>query len=325
VTPRVGFLGVGWIGRNRLASLAASGEVEVAMVADLDPGRAEEVAAEVGAKAVPVDQLVDADLDGVVIATPSALHGAQAVAALEAGLAVFCQKPLARTAAECREVVEAAETADRLLGVDFSYRHVAGVAEMKRLVYEGAIGRVYAADLVFHNAYGPDKAWFLDPGLSGGGCLIDLGVHLVDLAHWILGGWSVEGLGARLYREGRLLDANLEEVEDYAVATLALDGGRTVQLSCSWFLHAGTEAVMAATFHGTAGSVSLRNVAGSFYDFEALLCRSTSQERLAGPPDDWGGRAALAWARQLAGGTGFDPAVRDVVEVAAVLDGLYRL
>jgi predicted dehydrogenase len=314
---------LGWIGRSRLAALAASGIVEVAAVADTEVSRAQEVAVEFGAKAVPVDRLLDADLDALVIATPSALHADQAVAALQAGLSVFCQKPLGRSAQQCRAVVEAAESADRLLGVDLSYRHVGGVAEMKRLVEEGLLGRVYAVELVFHNAYGPDKEWFLDPARSGGGCLIDLGVHMVDLAHWVLGDWVVEGLSCRLYRQGRLLRANPQVVEDYATATIDLDDGATVQLSCSWFLHAGTDAVIAATFHGTDGSVSLSNIGGSFYDFEVLLARSTNRELLAGPPDEWGGRAAVAWAGQLADGVGFDPAVRDVVEVARVLDGFY--
>jgi predicted dehydrogenase len=111
-----------------------------------------------GCVAVPsLDALLDLGLDGVVIATPSALHADQAVRALEAGVAVFCQKPLGRTAAEARRVVEAARAADRLLGVDLSYRHVTGMAEVRRLVQEGALGRIYAADLVFHNAYGPDR------------------------------------------------------------------------------------------------------------------------------------------------------------------------
>jgi predicted dehydrogenase len=321
--PRLGFLGVGWIGRDRLEAVAGAGTAEVAAVADSDQARAEEVASDFGAKAVPADQLLAADLDGLVIATPSALHAQQAEAALSAGVAVFCQKPLARTAAECRSVVEAAKFADRLLGVDFSYRHVAGVEEMRKLVAGGAIGRVYSADLVFHNAYGPDKEWFLDPARSGGGCLIDLGVHLVDLAHWMLGGWTVEAMSSRLYRQGRLLGPDPGEVEDYAVARLELGGDRTVELGCSWFLHAGTDAVIGATFHGTEGSVSLRNVGGSFYDFECTLSRSTDRRVLAGPPDCWGGRAAVAWAAQLAESRRFDPAVEDVVEVASVIDGLY--
>jgi hypothetical protein len=107
------------------------------------------------------------------------------------------------------------------------------------------------------------------------------------------------------------------------VARLDLAGGATVRLACSWFLHAGTEAVISARFYGTEGSVALSNLNGSFYDFEVVRAHSTAAERLAGPPDEWGGRAVVEWARALGAGRGFDPAVHDVVEVAAVLDRLY--
>src|SRR3954447_8609666 len=122
--PRIGFLGVGWIGRHRMRALAESGAAEVAAIADPTPESLEDAARDApGARvAGDLDELLDAGLDGIVIATPSALHADQAVAALEAGLAVFCQKPLGRTAAETTRVVRAARTADRLLGVDLSYR-----------------------------------------------------------------------------------------------------------------------------------------------------------------------------------------------------------
>jgi len=133
-----------------------------------------------------LDGLLAEELDGIVIATPSALCAEQSIRALEAGAAVFCQKPLGRTAAEARAVVEAARVADRLLAVDLSYRFTEGMRRIRGLLDEGALGRIYAVDLVFHNAYGPDKRWFYDPALSGGGCVMDLGVHLVDLALWAL-------------------------------------------------------------------------------------------------------------------------------------------
>jgi predicted dehydrogenase len=98
--PRVGFLGIGWIGQNRLEALARSGLVEIAAVSDpvAENARAAQAFAPC-AIAESYSQLLDMDLDGVVIATPSALHAEQASAALERGLAVFCQKPLGRTAA----------------------------------------------------------------------------------------------------------------------------------------------------------------------------------------------------------------------------------
>ena len=323
--PRLGFLGTGWIGRHRLEAVAASGAAEIAAVVDSAPANASAAQATApGAQVLgSLDELLDADLDGLVIATPSALHADQSVAALQRGLAVFCQKPLGRSAEETARVVDAARAADRLLGVDLSYRFVEGARLVRELVRGGELGTVYAADLVFHNAYGPDKPWFYDPALSGGGCVIDLGIHLVDLALWTLGHPGLAGVSARLFAGGAPLDGRTDVVEDYAVATLDLEGGAVVRLACSWNLPAGRDAVIGAEFFGTRGSAALRNVGGSFYDFIATRARGTSEVTLVQPPDAWGGRALVAWARQLAEQPGFDPTAEQLVEVAAAIDGIY--
>jgi predicted dehydrogenase len=323
--PRLGFLGVGWIGRHRMEAIVRTGAAEVAAIADPSP----EMAAEAG-KLAPdaevvgsLDDLLDAGVDGVVIATPSALHAEQSIRALERGAAVFCQKPLGRTADEVRRVVDAARAADRLLAVDLSYRFTEGMRRIRDVVDSGELGRVYAVDLVFHNAYGPDKPWFYDPALSGGGCVMDLGVHLVDLALWTLGFPAVKEASGKLFSGGEPLGPSPDRCEDYAVATLELETGVAVRLACSWKLQAGCDAVISADFYGTGGGAALRNVSGSFYDFTAERFRGTARETLAGPPDDWGGRAAADWAERLAAGERFDPAADRLVEVAEVLDRIY--
>jgi predicted dehydrogenase len=324
--PRLGFLGVGWIGRHRMRAMLETGAVEAAAIADPSPEMAAEAArlAPDARLVATLDELLDAGVDGVVIATPSALHAGQSVRALERGAAVFCQKPLGRTAAEARAVVDAARAADRLLGVDLSYRFTEGMRRVRGLVRAGELGRVYAADLVFHNAYGPDKPWFHDPALSGGGCVIDLGVHLVDLALWTLDFPGVGDVSGRLFAGGEPLGRRPDGVEDFAVATLELETGAAVRLACSWRLHAGRDAVISAAFHGTRGGATLRNVDGSFYDFVAERYRGTARETLAAPPDEWGGRAAADWAARLAAGERFAPAAAErLVEVARVLDRSY--
>jgi predicted dehydrogenase len=321
--PRLGFLGVGWIGRHRMEAMLATGAVEAAAIAD----PSEEMAVE-ALKLAPDARIVDGlegllaeAVDGVVIATPSALHAEQSIQALAAGAAVFCQKPLGRNVAEAGAVVEAARKADRLLAVDFSYRFTEGMRRIRELVAEGVLGRVYAVDLVFHNAYGPDKSWFYDPALSGGGCVMDLGVHLVDLALWALDFPKVAKVSSTLLSGGAPLAPG--QVEDYAVAQLDLEGGASVRLACSWRLPAGRDAIISAAFYGAEGGAALNNVGGSFYDFTAELYRGTGRERLTEPPDEWGGRAAADWARRLASGARFDPAAERLVEVAETLDRIY--
>ena len=322
---RLGFLGVGWIGRNRLEAVARSGVGEIAAIAD--PSRADAAAARSAAPRARLyekyEDLLREDLDGVVIATPSAMHAAQAITALERGLAVFCQKPLGRSAGETRRVIDAARAADRLLGVDLSYRAVEGVRRMGEFCHSGRLGRLFTAELVFHNAYGPDKDWFYDRRRSGGGCVMDLGIHLVDLALWFFGHPRVERIQSRLFAGGEPLPRRPQAVEDYAVATLHLEGGAVVRLACSWRLSAGREAVIEASVYGTEGAVVLRNVNGSFYDFVAEHCVGTRREILAKPPDCWGGRSIVEWATRVAGGARFDPSAERLVTTAEVLDAIY--
>jgi predicted dehydrogenase len=240
---------------------------------------------------------------------------------LNAGAAVFCQKPLGRNASEVEAVLAAARAADRLLGVDLSYRQTAAMQAIRERVREGALGDLFAADLVFHNAYGPGAGWFWDPKLSGGGCLIDLGIHLVDLALWLLDFPEVRGASAALYRDGRA--AAPDEVEDYAVGTLDLATGATVRVACSWNLSAGRDAVIEASFYGTRGGAQMRNEGGSFFDFSADLFRGRDSERIASPPDQWGGRAAADWAHRLAAGERFAGTTPGLLESARALDALY--
>jgi predicted dehydrogenase len=305
--PRLGFLGVGWIGRSRMQALGEEGLAEVAAVAD---PQAEALAA------AAEEELLERELDGVVIATPSALHAEQAVAALERGFAVFCQKPLARNAEETRRVLAAARDADRLLGVDLSYRHVEALRAARRVVETGEIGRLHSLHLAFHNAYGPDKPWFTDPELAGGGCLIDLGTHLVDLALWLTGGQEVA------VETARTLSLHGHEVEDQASAELTL-GEVRARLACSWFQPAGGECAFECTAWGSEGAVSVRNVGGSFYDFRAELWRGTSSEALVEPPDAWGGRAIAAWAERLAANSRYDPGAEKLELLARTIDDVY--
>jgi predicted dehydrogenase len=326
--PRLGFLGVGWIGQRRMRSILERDLADVVAVADPVAAAAQAAAGAVeGCRVLPsLDALLDEGLDGIVVATPSALHAEQAVRALERGLAVFCQKPLGRNAAEVRRVIDAARAADRLLGVDLSYRHVAGVDRIRELVREGALGRVFSVNLVFHNAYGPGKPWSQDARLAGGGCLIDLGIHLLDLALWILDFPVVQGVTASLRAAGAPSPSpdRPHEVEDFAAAQLELEGGAVVQLACSWRLAAGQDCEIEAALYGTRGGAALRNVHGSFFDFLAERFQGTRRELLAGPPDDWGGRAAVAWAEALARGGRYDPSVRSIEPAQSALDRIYQ-
>jgi predicted dehydrogenase len=351
--PRIAFAGLGWIGRHRMQALRDSGVAEVAYLCD----PVADLSGEEAQTAVSFEELLESDADAIVIATPSALHAAQTIAALERGKAVFCQKPLGRNAEETRRAIDAARANDRLLGVDLAYRYTAVMQAVRTTIASGAIGDVFAADLTFHNAYGPDKPWFYDPKLSGGGCVIDLGIHLVDLALHTLGFPRVEHVTARLFAKGQPVVRG-EVVEDFATARLDLDSGVAVNMACSWNLSAGRDCVIDVRFYGTRGAAGFRNIDGSFYDFVAerweqrtshvihAVIPSVSEgpgragreacvTRPARPgpsldarddsvaSDEWGGRAIVAWAEALATNSRFDPAIEHLTQVAEALDLIY--
>ena len=322
--PRLGFLGVGWIGRHRLEAVTKANMADIVVLADPAAENLAEAAtlAPKAERVSTLEELWRQEMDGLVIATPSALHAEQTVAALERGMAVFCQKPLARTGKEVSRIIAAARGADRLLGVDLSYRHVRGLQAIRNLALQQALGDLFAADLVFHNAHGPGKPWFYDRALSGGGCVIDLGIHLVDLALWIFHS-KVTDVSSCLMAEGRRLPSGAQAIEDYALARLEFASGAVANITCSWCLHAGQDAVIEASFYGTEGGATLRNIDGSFTEFRAEQLTGTRRQLLAEPPDDWGGGAILAWIEQLAGGSRYDPAIEQHEEVARIIDAIY--
>lgn len=323
--PRVGFLGVGWIGRSRLEAIRKSQRAEIVAICDADPSIARAVCDETSAQlSADYHQLLSEKPDGVIIATPSAQHSLQALEALELGIAVFCQKPLARTLEETRKVVEKAREKDCLLMVDYSYRYTDAMRQVKYVVDSGRLGKIFSVELVFHNAYGPDKSWYRDPRQSGGGCLMDLGVHLADLLLWTLPGCDPEVLCSRLYARGERLGKGREQVEDFAEAFIGLKQGGMARLACSWNISAGTDAVIEVSFTGENGAVRFRNISGSFFDFQAEFCKGTSRQVLSTPPDDWSGRAAIRWTEALSRANRFDPLAETYVQTAALVDKIYE-
>lgn len=322
---RIGFLGAGWIGRARMQAALATGLVAEALLVEPEAeARAAALAAAPQARVCDTyAALLAEEPDGVAIATPSALHAAQAIEALDAGAAVFCQKPIGRNADEVEAALAAARKADRLFAADFSYRRTRAMQEISRLVRSGELGRIHFVDLVFHNAYGPDKNWFYDRAASGGGCMMDLGVHLIDLALWTLGNPAVEVVSSDLLQQGRIPHPD-SGVEDLACATLRTQEGACIRIACSWRLAAGADAAISGAWYGAQGGAGFSNVDGSFYDFQAERYIGVRRESLARPPDPWGGRAIEDWVRRLSVDRSYAASANEYAGVARTLDAIYR-
>ncbi|HBG27067.1 MAG: oxidoreductase [Planctomycetes bacterium GWF2_41_51] len=324
--PRVGFLGMGWIGTSRMEAIIKRNLVDVITIADPNITVYEKIK-----NLVPkaffvqdMEQMMEQKLDAIVIATPSALHCKQSVKALESGAAVFCQKPLGRNLRETTKVVNTAKEMNRLLGIDFSYRYVRSLQAVYDCISQGQIGDVYAVNLVFHNAYGPDKDWFYDVKQSGGGCVIDLGIHLIDLCLWILDFPEILQCSSKLYSKAKPFNHAENKVEDYASAQLISDNGTVINLACSWNLSAGCDAIIKAEFFGKDGAAVWGNVNGSFFNFKSKKMKGTASQILFDSPDDWFGKAAAKWSEKLVKSCEYDSDVESVNAVAKVIDMIYQ-
>lgn len=325
IKPTLAFAGVGWIGRARLKAVAATDLANISLISDPSVeciNEARKIALQSKTTNSFEEILSDHNIEGVVIATPSALHKHQAVAALQSGKAVFCQKPLGRNFEEVKAVVHAAQENNRILGADFSYRYTTAFQRIHSIIQSGELGKIFGVDLKFHNAYGPDKPWFYDLSLSGGGCVLDLGIHLIDLMLYALDFPEVTKVTSSLLCKGVSVKGK-NEVEDYANASIEIANDVTAQLACSWNLSAGCEAMIEASFFGTQGGVALKNVNGSFYDFVGLRYRGTKTEILASPPDDWGGKALLDWIQKLSFSPAYNNEAAQYLKSAEVVDKIY--
>lgn len=325
--PRLAFVGLGWIGVHRLNTIATSDSVEIAALYD-EQRNAAEAASQIAPNATIIssyNEILEDSIDGVVIATPNAFHVTQTVAALRAGISVFCQKPLGCNVPEVWQAVSAARESNCLLGVDLSYRFIPGMQHVRRLVQSGELGKVFSVDLKFHNGYGPDKKWFYQRAASGGGCVLDLGIHLIDLALWTLHFPRIADVTSALFCQGEPIKQPCEQVEDYAVARMRTVDDVVVNLTCSWNLNIGADAEIEVRFYGTEGAASLRNVNGSFYDFVAERYQRSHRQVIyeSGSDRKWGGMAALDWCERLAQGEKFSADTEQFLSSAAVIDRIY--
>ncbi len=319
--PRLGFVGLGRAGSMRLGSVREAGCGEVVALCDSSQRLAAARSASPGAccfedAAELLARAGELGLDGVVISTSSSFHVPQAVAALEHGLAVFCQKPLAVDAEGARLVVKAARRAGRLLGIDYPYRCAAGVLALRRLIRTGELGRVFSLEMAFHDAQGPDRAD--DP--AGGGALMDLGAHLVDLAIWLLGARGIRAVHGLAFRDGLPLEGR--GADDFATVQLELEGRAAVSLAVSRDAHLGRDRTFRVAAFGSSGGAEFRNVVGSCdFELERTLRRSGEVVLSEGPEAP--GRALIDWVERLAESHGFDAEVEHAVLVSEVIDAVY--
>lgn len=174
MTLRIGFVGAGWAARQHAASLDGLGEAPPVLVTDLDPGRAEQLARDCGARVGAIEEF--AGLDAAVVTTPTGAHAAAILPLLDAGVAVFVEKPLTLTEQDARTVVTAAAEAGVPVAVGYQWRAVPALQTLERELAGQRIALLLSQGIGITQA----RSWFTDGGLSGG-LLGERGSHHLDL------------------------------------------------------------------------------------------------------------------------------------------------
>ena len=235
-TLGVGLIGVGAAAQvSHIPTLMKMEGVELVALCDRDPEKAQRVAQKFGIPVATdrIEQLLAReDVQAVDICTPNFLHAPMAIAALEAGKHVLCERPLARSGEEAAEMAKASRKAERVLMCALAHRFRPDAQLLRTFVAKGDLGEIFHAKAGWlrQRTEWDSDMWRQQKRASGGGVVLDLGFQMLDLSLWTLGGPQVESVTASVHRSRK------GEVEDSATAFLRLATGATLTLELTWGL-----------------------------------------------------------------------------------------
>lgn len=266
---KIGILGAGGIATDRhIPAFLQVPEAEVTAVSDVNMERAKEVADTFSIPHVceTLDDMLG-KVDALLIATPNKFHAPAAIQALNAGVHVMCEKPMALNTKECAAMIEAAESSGKLLYIAYHWRFVKEARAAKRLIDSGAIGDPLVIRIqMMRRRKVPGWGVFTNRDLQGGGALIDYGCHFLDLAMWLTGSakpYEVSGttfnhlsMQKDLVNEWGTINPATFEVEDHATAFIRLENGAVVLLETSWAANI-EEDVETISISGTKGGIDV--------------------------------------------------------------------
>ncbi len=274
---RVGLIGLGGIGLCHARNFAGNANATVVAISDLNEQLLEEVAAEhqVENRYTDAYEMLEKEtLDIVCISTPNKFHKPYAIAAFNAGSHVFCEKPMAMNAAEAEEMLAASKASGKRLMIDFSYRFSPAAVQIKKEVESGVLGDIYYARTEWLRRRGLPGfgGWFGQKALAGGGPLIDLGVHRLDFALWLMDfpkptwvmGSTYDPIASKLAEK----EDCVFDVEDFATAMIKFENGATLDLTASWASNIKENEWMATRLLGSEGGLVQKNI-NEGYEFEA--------------------------------------------------------
>ncbi len=273
---KVAVIGCGGIANGKhLPALHRLATVDLVAFCDIEEHKAHEVAAKFGVPGAAVHTdyqalLAQVKPDVVHVCTPNDSHAPITIAALEAGAHVMSEKPMAKRAADARAMLEASKRTGKKLSVGYQSRFRADSQILKKMIDGGDLGEIYMAKghAVRRRAV-PTWGVFLDADKQGGGPLIDIGTHALDLTLWMMNNYEIASVSGSVFRKladrenaanaWGSWDPKLYTVEDSAFGFIKMKNGASIFLESSWALNERQPSEANCTLYGTEGGADFKN------------------------------------------------------------------
>lgn len=344
---RVGVVGCG-IGRYHVEAYAADPRAELVALAGLDEARCRALVSEHN---IPhryedyMDLVARDDIDAVSVAVPNHLHLPVAMAAIERGKHVLVEKPIALNSREGQQMVDAAKAKGVILGIAFNRRARPDMQTLKRFIEEGGLGEIYHAKAFWVRRAGIPGlgTWFTTKAMAGGGPLIDLGVHVIDMALWLMGNPSISTVSASTYAklgtQGRgnwgteryAVGASANyEVEDLAVAFLRTVDGASIFVETSWAADISNTDEFGVYLLGTKGGAELHvkdyATSGTLTIFQDIAGVPADSKLRIPEGSDGAGHGAVVknFLDSIIDGVPMSPSGEEGLERARLIDAIYE-
>jgi predicted dehydrogenase len=334
---KVGVIGVRGIAQTHFPGWKNSPDAEMIAFGDIDRAILEQRGKEQGIGRLydtGYDLIRDPEIDIVDICTPNMVHAPLAIAALQAGKHVICEKPLSPTPKEIQKMIAARDKSKKLLMTAQHFRFDGRSQALKSVLEQGTLGEVYHARCwMLRRSGAPDRSTFIHKNESGGGPCIDIGVHILDLTLWMMGHPKPVAVSGVTQNKLAKLPGQFSswsgpipksfDVEDFAAGMVRFENGATMVIEVSWLLHHKTDSEdMQMWLYGTKG--------GSHWPNNEILSTDYKAKRLLNTQiqlwdnEEPHAKECIAFAEAVKNGAPSPVPPEQSMDVIAILDGLYR-
>ncbi|WP_211746155.1 Gfo/Idh/MocA family oxidoreductase [Paenibacillus sp. Marseille-Q4541] len=344
---KVGIVGCGGIANGKhIPNLSAQKNVEIVALCDIIEERAVESAKKIGNDDIKIytdykEMLQDDSIDVVHVCTPNKSHSFITIDALESGKHVMCEKPMAKTAKEARAMLDASKRTGKKLTIGYDNRYRPDSLTLKKVCERGDLGDIYFAKAhAIRRRAVPTWGVFLNEEEQGGGPLIDIGTHALDLTLWLMDNYKVSSVKGNVYhklgnKENAAnafgpWDPKEFTVEDSAFGFITMENGATVTLEASWALNTLDVGEAQATLCGTEGGADMKDGLringedlGNLYTKTPDL-KTGGVAYFSGNSESQAGRECRMWIESILNDT--DPMVKpeQALVVTEILEAIYE-